>query len=157
MMKTIRLLLAVFSISLFSCQEEVVHPYEGDYLVFGNFYGECLEECVSTFRLEENRLIKDTQAQRIGQSVNFEKNPQVLSQDNFELAQELLTIFPSQLLTESDSTFGCPDCYDQGGLYIEYQQGDEQGVWIIDQTQEDVPAYLHEFMDRVNETIQLLQ
>lgn len=51
----------------------------------------------------------------------------------------------------------CPDCADQGGLYVEYRQGNAYGKWHIDQDKEEVPTYLHEFMDKVNETIRLIK
>jgi hypothetical protein len=136
-----------------SCKQEEVRLYEGDYLIFGHFYGECLgEACVKTFKLEENYLLEDTQA-GLKQPYNFKTSYRVLGQEDFERAQALLDAFPLQLLGEPDTTFGCPDCADQGGLYIEYRQEDTHGRWYIDQDKEEVPVYLHEFMDQVNETI----
>ncbi len=139
-----------------SCKQEGVRLYEGDYLIFGHFYGECLGEvCVKTFKLEENHLLEDIQT-GFKRPYNFETGYRVLGQEDFERAQALLDAFPRQLLNEPDSTFGCPDCRDQGGLYVEYRQEDTHGMWYIDQDKEEVPAFLHEFMDRVNETIRLI-
>ncbi len=121
--------------------------YDGDYLIFGHFYGECLgERCVETFKLEEDYLLEDTRAS-LGRPYNFETGYRVLPQTDFERAQALLDAFSRQLLDEPDTTFGCPDCADQGGLYIEYRRGFAHGVWVIDQYQTNVPPYLHEFMN----------
>lgn len=140
-----------------SCQDDTNELYKGDYLVFGSFYGFCAgDECFRLFRLEEHQLLEDTVAQYHTDDNFFQGNNRVLSRAELDIARSLLDVFPRQLLKERASTLGCPDCYDQGGLYIEYKQGNKQGTWIIDQTQADVPAYLHEFMDRTNEIIQQL-
>ena len=156
-MKNLLTIMVALAVSLIGCQEDVPTPYVGDYLIFGHFYGECYgESCVVTFKLEEDRLLQDTRAQHLGQPFNFEEDYRVLERADFERAQELLTVFPDSLLAQPDARFGCPDCRDQGGLYIEYQQGSRRGSWAIDQDQDEVPAYLHDFMDQVNETIRLL-
>lgn len=143
-------------VSVSSCKEEEPRQYAGDYLIFGHFYGECLgESCVRMFKLEDDYLLEDLQ-DGLKRPYNFETGYRVLPQADFERASVLLDVFPNQLLNEPDTTFGCPDCADQGGLYIEYRRGDTHGIWSIDQDQEEVPTYLHEFTDRVNETIRLI-
>ena len=176
-MKRLWFWLALLPVGLSSCEEEP-ELAKGDYLIFGSFYGMCRGEgCVATFKLETNRLLEDT-TQQLGDYYNFESGYQVLDQAYYEQARKLLTAFPHQLFSEhrrpsvgtvgSDhrliglpkigtveysATFGCPDCADQGGLYVEYRRGFAHGVWVIDQYQANVPPYLHEFMDQVNETI----
>lgn len=177
-MKKLWFLLILVLVGLSSCEEEEPELSKGDYLIFGSFYGECGGEgCVETFKLENNRLLEDT-LQRLAQNYNFESGYQVLDQAYFEQARRLLAAFPDQLfaehrqppigivgsnpkmtgfpeqmLVESSATFGCPDCRDQGGLFIEYRRKDIHGTWYIDQDKEEVPTYLHEFMNQVNETI----
>ncbi len=177
-MKKLWFLLVLVLAGLSSCEEEPELP-RGDYLIFGHFYGECGGEgCVETFKLESNRLLEDT-TQQLRDGYNFENSYQVLDQADYEQAKKLLISFPDQLFAgrgrqpfgplgsgyktiglpqptfaESGATFGCPDCVDQGGLFIEYRRGFAHGVWVIDQNQADVPSYLHEFIDQVNETIQ---
>ena len=156
-MKKLWFLSALVFVSMIACKkDEEPRQYAGDYLIFGSFYGECLgENCVKTFKLEDNYLLEDTRAS-LGRLNNFETGYRVLDQADFDRASVLLDVFPNQLLSEPDTTFGCPDCRDQGGLYIEYYRGDRHGTWYIDQDKEEVPTYLHEFMDQVNEVIQLV-
>jgi hypothetical protein len=61
---------------------------------------------------------------------------------------------PSELLeTESGKIFGCPDCADGGGLFIEYKSGKTHKFWVIDNMKYQVPEYLHPFMDKVRAEI----
>jgi hypothetical protein len=68
----------------------------------------------------------------------------------------LVDFFPNQLLSEEETVFGCPDCSDGGGLFIQYSDNGNLKSWRIDQMQENVPSYLHSFMDQVNEAIVLI-
>ena len=148
-----RLFMIVSSLFLLvSCEKDPVLPVE-DTLVFGHFYGMCAgESCVLTYKLTSTTLHQDTIHNYSGTDLSFVQ----LGDDQFEIASGLLSSFPTELLDETDQVLGCPDCYDQGGLFIEYTGGLGQGSWRLDQTQSDVPSYLHPFMDEVNETIALL-
>ena len=42
-----------------------------------------------------------------------------LPNTKFLLAKDLTEEIPEALLKEEDKTFGCPDCYDQGGIFIQ--------------------------------------
>ena len=156
-MRKVIMILCFVTVGLSACDEKEgdVQSSTGDYLIFGRFYGECLGDgCLEIFKLESDRLLEDTEANYITQTNRYESDSwRVLDQSQFEQAKGLIDNFPNQLLNEPDTVFGCPDCYDQGGLYIEYNFGKQHKAWIIDQTQADVPNYLHEFMDQVNETI----
>lgn len=128
-----------------------------DYLIFGHYYGMCGgEECVEVFRLNDKRLQEDTTDQYPILPGFY--NGSFITLDNAEhkLVKDLITYFPDSLLTRNDTVFGCPDCADQGGLYIEYHFNSIDRYWRIDQAKRDVPAYLHDFMDKVNEKIALI-
>ena len=79
-----------------------------------------------------------------------------LDNEQFELVNDLSDFFPSQLLNESDTIFGCPDCADGGGLFIQYSDNGVLKSWRIDQVQNNVPSYLHDFIDKVNARIVLI-
>ena len=129
---------------------------------FGHFYGLCGgEACVEIFRLTPDSLFEDTLDNYPG--INppapgvFEFVP--LSETKREMAEGLPHLLPSLLLMNADSTYGCPDCADQGGLYVEYQE-DEQGpvrIWILDQSAQDLPSVLLPFRDSLNAVIGQLQ
>jgi hypothetical protein len=124
-----------------------------EYLIFGHFYGECFgESCVETFKLTDTKLYEDTIDDYSGQNLAFIE----LSNEKFELANDLDDYFPLQLLGESETVFGCPDCSDGGGLFIQYSINGNVQSWRIDQEKSNVPSYIHDFMDEVNERIELI-
>ncbi len=130
---------------------------EFEYLIFGHFYGECIGKlCVEIFKLTENRLFEDSNDYYPGWQKQYNGKFYELENDRFNLAKDLIKYFPSKLLNEDKLVFGCPDCADGGGLYIELKANGAVRHWTIDQDKNHVPDYLHDFMDKVNEKIQLI-
>jgi hypothetical protein len=153
-MKTIKLLiLGIGIIFISSCTKEKLVT-ETDYLIFGHFHGECIgEECVLTFKLTDTKLYEDVTHNYSGNDLDFQK----MDHAAFQEVRDLMHYFPLQLLNETDTVIGCPDCRDQGGLFIEYSQNGVVNSWRIDKTKSAVPEYLHEFMDEVKGKIQLIK
>lgn len=124
-----------------------------DYLIFGHFYGMCAgEDCVETFKLTNKNLYEDTLNNYGQSSFSF----QVLDNEKFLIAKDLFDFIPSELLSEENEFIGCPDCADGGGLYIEYSKNGKVDSWRIDQIKSEVPNYLHNFIDKINEKISLI-
>ena len=125
-----------------------------DYLIFGHFYGHCMgEECVEIFKLTDEALFEDGSDSYL--ATEFEFSP--LGAEAYDVARELKAALPAPLLNSTETTFGCPDCADQGGLYIEISSNGERRSWRIDQDKRMVPGYLHFFMDQVNQVIDSIQ
>ncbi len=137
-----------------SCSKnDEVELNKTDYLIFGHFYGECIgTTCVETYKLTNTKLYEDTNGNYLGTEFNFVE----LGNDKFHLTKDLIDYFPNQLLNENENVFGCPDCVDQGGLFIQYSKNENVKSWRIDQSKNAVPNYLHSFMDKVNEKIYLI-
>ncbi len=51
---------------------------------------------------------------------------------------------------------GQPDAGDWGGIYVEYKFNSVRKFWLIDQKKSNIPAYLHEFVDKTNKKIELI-
>jgi len=127
---------------------------DSNYLVFGGFAGECFGDmCVTNFALTDDGLFEDENHVYNSTDFSFVE----LTNDKYELAKDLIDFFPQQLLEQEESTIGCPDCYDQGGYFIQYTQDGESQFWRIDTRLEDVPTYLHDFLGKVSEKINLLK
>jgi hypothetical protein len=153
-MKKILLILSVIGV-LISCNkdDENIVLNERNFLIFGHFYGECYgEACVETFKLTDKSLFEDTIDDYSGEELNFEE----LDNEKFEQVKNLVDFFPNQLLNDNNNVFGCPDCADGGGLFIKYFINGEVKIWRIDQIKGNVPDYLHDFIDKVNEKIGLI-
>ena len=137
---------------LISCinNDDSIEINEQNFLIFGHFYGKCIGEgCVETFKLTDKKLFEDTIDDYIGQNFEFME----LENDKFEKVKNLVDFFPNQLLNKSETVFGCPDCADGGGLFIQYSESGNLKSWRIDQSKNNVPTYLHNFIDKVNEKI----
>lgn len=149
-------LLFIFTIGiLISCNnaDDGIKINKQNFLIFGHFYGECIGEgCVETFKLTDTKLFEDTVDDYSGQDFNFVE----LENNTFEQVKNLTDSFPIQLLNESDTVIGCPDCADGGGLFIQYSENGNIKSWRIDQDKGNVPNYLHAFIDKVNEKIGLI-
>ena len=154
-MKKLLLLLLCVPLLFNSCDKNNEFEIsDNDYLIFGHFYGMCGgEECVETFKLTDEKLYEDLNDNYSGtEPFNFV----ILEDEKYNDVKDLISAFPSQLFNENDTTFGCPDCWDQGGLFIEYKKDGNLKKWRIDQSKNQVPYYLHDFMDKVNEKIEII-
>jgi hypothetical protein len=152
MKKTLFILL--LSIFIYGCSTNNTNNLDDyDYLIFGHFYGFCIGEgCVEIFKLTNDSLYEDSNDNYALEPFNFE----ALDNAIFEQVKDLVDYFPMNLLSENESVLGCPDCADGGGLFIEYSKNGTVKNWRIDKMKNNVPSYLHDFMDKVNEKIGLI-
>lgn len=128
-----------------------------DFLIFGHFYGHCLgEQCIEIFKLQDQKLYEDQNDQYVSNEGFYQADFQVLDQDKYDIAKDLWSLVPEAIYEEDQLRFGCPDCADQGGIYLELQKGTFHEYWILDQNQDLVPEYLHQIMDAINQKIGLL-
>jgi len=159
-MKYLKILIVCIGIGWFlnsCCEKADIDPEGSGYLVFGQFYGFCIgDDCVQIFKLEHDNLLEDTKKEYPGRSDFYEGSYVGLDNSHFEQVKDLIDYFPEEMLNEVDTVFGCPDCMDQGGMYIEYNFNGIRKFWIIDNFTGNVPAYLHDFMEKVNEKIDLI-
>ncbi len=148
-------LLIIFFISTSCNKTEEVDVNKFDYLIFGHFYGECEgESCIETYMLTDTKLFEDKRDNY------FLDNAQLdfvqLDQDKYESVKDLPEYLPTALLVEGEEVFGCPDCGDWGGLFVQYSKDNVVKSWRIDQMKDNVPQSLHQFIDKINEKIALI-
>ena len=154
-MKTIITILALFSLLFTSCSESDngVQVNKMDYLIFGHFHGECIGEgCIEKFKLTSDKLFEDTLDEYNAENFEFIE----LSSEKFEQVKDIIDYFPEELKKHKDTTFGCPDCRDQGGVFIQYSENGILKSWRIDKDKDVIPEYLHSFIGKVNEKIRLI-
>lgn len=154
-MKIFITILIFLALIFTSCSEsdKSVQVDKFDYLIFGHFRGECEgEECVETFKLTEDKLYKDTLDDYRGENLDFFE----LSSDIFQQVRDLKDYFPNELYSSRGEMIGCPDCRDQGGIFIQYSENGIVESWRIDTDKSKIPSYLHDFIDKVKEKIRLI-
>lgn len=158
--KSFTLLAYCLIVMLNSCEKEnEIKLVDSDYIIFGYYYNMCAGNCIAFFKLEENKLSKDTRTQYppLYPDGFYNGNFVPLSQHQFDEVKDLPDYFPTDLLKESGTVIGCPDCADAGGLYIEYNVKGVRKYWHIDKVKSEVPDKYHTFIDKVEEKIELLR
>jgi len=146
-------------LSLFAaCNEQPGTPeLRNQHIVFGHFYGFCHgESCIEIFKLTESSLFEDENDQYPSSAHAYQGKFIKLEDKKFQLVKDLFNSFPEELLTEKDTTIGSPDAADGGGIYFAVQTEEGQRYWLIDQMKNNVPEYLHPFMDYINSSIKLI-
>jgi len=144
----------------YCCNNKVgVQPQlvDNDFLIFGHFYGECSgPQCVKIFKLTKDKLYEETNYpySGIGSSKNYIFKE--LPNDKFNVAKDLMSYFPNQLRSVTEKQIGCPDCRDQGGIYVELSENGAVKTWEIDNDKDAVPDYLPVFVSKVHEKIGLI-
>lgn len=128
-----------------------------DYLIFGHYYGMCAgEECVEIFKLEKTELLEDTTDIYPSIATFYQGGYRVLPNSKFEKISDLINFFPQELLNQSSGKIGYPDAGDWGGLYVEYNYNGIRKFWLIDRMKYNIPEYLHEFTDKINDKISII-
>jgi hypothetical protein len=161
-MKTTRIFLfAVAALIVGAChdKDDKNDPAStGPYLVFGSYYGMCEGDgCVSFFQLRDGKLYADKKHQYPVNGTLHSGDYEALSDDKYQQVKDLVDKVPHELLSESSTSIGCPDCADGGGIYIEVNSAEGKRFWYIDNNDRETPEYLHDFVVAVNEKIESLR
>lgn len=143
-----RIVLGLFTVTflLFSCKKDQEPP--ADYLVFGTFSAGCETGCFKLFQLSGGQLYEAMPGYSFVQPQTqlFSSDP--LPVEKYTAARELLDDFPEYLRNSAGEVFGCPNCFDQGGLYLEQRQDGKIRKWKIDPN--DHPAELGPYIQQIN-------
>lgn len=116
-----------------SCKKEKIVNDPADELVFGTHYGFCQGDCFTVFGIDSQEVQQDTGAHYLYNYQNYTFNGTVTLHDSlFAQVSHLLNEIPAELTTSDDKVFGCPDCHDQGGVYVEINSGDVKKRFDID-------------------------
>ena len=147
--------LILFSlIVLSSCRyDEITLDTTKDHLVFGTFYGMCVGNCVNFYVMEGNALYEVNNHQYPSQQLRVDISSLTKLDDaKYQSVQKIWTEFPERLKFETQTVFGCPDCTDAGGTYIEITTGNDVKYWYIDNSGRDVPLYIQEYTNLIIRT-----
>ena len=148
------ILLIVFSILLFlSChkKKETIQNSTPDYLIFGvTASGFCVGpgvDCALIYKIEKGKLYADSMNQLDENHLIFQTNPRPYN--DYLIAAPLIDNFPDYLLRNSATYYGCPNCYDQGKIFIQRKDNDVIRKWHLDTSIGSMPAEIRAFADSV--------
>ncbi len=132
-----------------------------DYFTFGRNAGYCqtFEECISVYRIQNGRLY--VYAGEFSGEMLY--SPPLtgeyveLSSDEYSLVDDLQGMLPIELLSDTTTIYGCPNCTDLGEVYLELHEEGELKSWNIDVQKDNIPGYLHDFVDTLRSYLNLLE
>jgi hypothetical protein len=122
----------------------------GDHFIFGSSYSECEGNCVNYFMLKKGQLYPDDMT-NWSDKLKFKNNQ--LTQDKIDLAKKIEDNLPDFLKTSSSSTFGCPNCRDQGAIYIEIKNESKTTKFSIDTDTTQIPVEIRKYISDIKLTL----
>lgn len=123
------LILAIATCALWGCSKDKTDKAE--YVVFGKFYGMCLDNCFQVYRIDDKQLAADDSVQRYGSNYTFAPT-RTLSAAAYADAKPVLTSVPQDLIKGGSKTYGSPDSHDQGGVYVQVRRNGQTITAILD-------------------------
>ena len=148
-MKWYALLLIVILTATTSCKKDsfMLELAPTDYLIFGEYFGECIGNCVTLYKIEDGQLYLDDVDYGPPTEIPFLEAP--LAPEKYEAARNIVDFFPNELLQSDRRRYGCPDCHDQGGIYLELFQEGQRHIWFIDPEDQEQSWAIINFKERL--------
>ncbi len=147
---------SIVLMSYSSCQKEGFSlKGETDYIIFGSSYGMCVGDCSITYLLKSDGLYKSKDYLKTGNQNSFTEK---LSNEKFEGLKSISSSLPSELINnpKDEETFGCPDCADQGGYYLEIiRKGQKPKIFRIDTNTDQLPEYIKQVALEIKKAIEV--
>jgi hypothetical protein len=119
---------------------------------FGTAYGECGGNCATFYLLNDGKIYLDDMEYFTG-PLSFANI--ALDDEKYRKAKQLAINIPSYLL--NNPTFGCPDCHDQGLVYIEYKRDGKLMYWKIDNDTDKQPQEIRSYISQLKDVMQQIK
>jgi len=113
---------------------------------FGVSRGFCVGECTKFYSITNEQLFPDDM-QQLQKPLVFKTT--ALSNEKYLIAKSLTDSFPAFLTNNPDTTFGCPDCHDQGAIYLEVKDDGVVKYWNIDTDETRQPAEIKAYIQQL--------
>ena len=131
-------------------------------VIFGKYCGHCLGNCTDMFRYDRradsNTLLADTTDSYLRKGTfQFDW---FLTQGQHPIANALVESIPAQLNSVSDTLtrYGCPDCADQCGFYLETIDASQRSrKFQFDTDTAQVPQELRSFVVQLGNAVNRLK
>ena len=141
-----------------SCTQKLIKkPIE--YVVFGEYSGECNRNCAIMYKYcfgdTSNTLLIDTSDSYFKNSGEILFNKVSCDSNKVNIVKRMTMSLPKRLLDTfiGSCKFGCPDCGDGGGIYLEFGQNGAVKKFYFDTQIEKLPDDLKNFVDSLKADI----
>ena len=142
-------------IMFLSCNKDNDFPTCYEHFIFGSYACECAGQCAWLYQLTNDELVIGDGESCMPDHYTYAGTP--LSKDKFEIAHRVVDELPDTLLENSEDRFGCPDCHDQGGYYLELRTKSSTRKWSIDTDADDLPEFLMDYQKTIHDVLIALQ
>lgn len=151
-----KILFALLASSLlFSCKTPPTPATAVEYFIYGEFHCHCIApQCAKLYKYTPGSVLTGKGAHC--EMDDFTYEGESLPATDIAKAEALLAAVPAELYSSEETTFGCPDCADQGGYYISVKKDGEVKTWRIDTQDQSLPAFLLPFHQKLIETFEQL-
>lgn len=136
-----------------ACKKESNELMPENSFVFGSYHSLCYDDCAILYKIEGQQLFADNTSY-VTSPLTFSLTP--MANDKYLIAKPVQDSFPIYLTSHADTTYGCPDCYDQGMIYIEKTINGVKRKWIIDAEVSSIPAEIRTYIQQVLNAMQQL-
>ncbi|WP_333820128.1 hypothetical protein [Ohtaekwangia sp.] len=127
-------------------------------IVMGFYAGECDGNCSTLYEVTEKVLRIDTTSFREAQYGYADlkiKGQRFLEEDDEGNFQSFKIDIPIIMLLEPRTRFGCPDCWDQGGCFLEFTLLGVKRQFEIEEGKE--PLYFPQLTDEVSKRVKAIR
>jgi hypothetical protein len=133
-----------------------------DYIIFGRFCGECGGECATMYKLDilNNKLFADHTDSyweyKRGTPMKFATT--IVNKTKESITRQILDSIPNFILvtTKPIQKFGCPDCTDGCGIYLEIKDDTTVKKFYIDNQTEQLTGDIKLFAEYIKKIIDKL-
>jgi len=150
----------IIAIFIIACEDQInkvqTESTASGYLVFGSFHGHCLPCKNTMYKVSRTELTFDEMEHFPGIEYQFSKDGNKENTD-FNNSIQLLDLLPEAIMNAEKQVYGCPDCADQGGYYLEFMVNGEVKRVILDTSDtEDQSEEMVSFKNALSTIIQII-
>jgi hypothetical protein len=110
------------------------------------------------YRLDRSGQMKqDANPSYPSQEAHYQGNFKKINTVDTDLALQLVANIPSELWDETEHVLGCPDCADQGGIYLGVEKDNKKFFYMMDNDTSALPVYLRQWVMDAHQALDRLQ
>ncbi|MEO5647494.1 MAG: hypothetical protein ABIQ56_03970 [Chitinophagaceae bacterium] len=129
-----------------------------EYIIFGRYCGRCISgKCAPMYKadfLNKKITLDNSSNYTAGKPLAFTTE---LPAEKFNLVSKLDTYLPDSLFLTTEKRFGCPDCADQCGIYLEIKKAGKKYDFELDTKASHMNGYIINIATKLQEIINQLQ